>query len=374
MHATFGKQMSYYQGGIEVENWASFFNPGQSFGCDHGFVLMNKGIHAVCTRPPAQNNKFIEHIDFDKFQKATKNKPPLQKMLPNFDYFRKGHSTLKNAWNPFRHHYWDHYYYGNYYNSFHFYHSKYHRYNHKTCYVSDKKMVERVEKENIGINRWRSKQQRSERECVTCAKGYYMATAKKKIPYFINRKYCKKCTRRNCQICGPRGCKTCKPGYWIRLGQCIKCKDKYVWDMWSRRCFRRKKNRYMDIHYNNKEQTITVADLFSVGKDVIAIFDFEIHYRKKTKKVEPALFQVTAIQGGIESSYNWNSMPQIKKRRFHFRAPTYVGSDMTLKITIKGKNPKNMKHYKLRRFMYSLQPFTDPNNPRIDVKDVRENN
>jgi len=190
-------------------------------------------------------------------------------------------------------------------------------------------MVNRVNKKNIKINTFRNKKNRSERECVACKKGYYLANATKKVNFFVNRKYCKKCTRQNCSVCGPKGCKVCKPGYWIRLGSCIKCKKKYVWDMWSRRCFRRKKNRYMDIHYNNKDQTILIADLFSIGKDVIAIFNFELHYKKGSGTPEPAIFSVTAIQGGIESSYFWNFMPREKKRKFFFRAPTYVGSDLT---------------------------------------------
>lgn len=373
MHSTFGKQVPYFQNGLEMENWASYFNPGQSFGCDHGFVLMNTGTHSICTRPPKQDNTYTETLDYDIFQKVSKNKKPLQKMLPVFDYFRQGHKKLKKNWSPFRHHYWDYYYYGHYYNSFHFYHNKYHRQNHGSCYVSDQKMILRTEKDNIKYNSWRNKFRRSERECVACKDGYYLSTEKKKPAYFADKRVCKKCTRKYCKVCAKKGCHVCKAGYYLRLGSCIKCGKKYVWDAWSRRCFKRKKNRYMDVHYNSKESYIMISDLFSIGKDVSTIFDFQIHWKGKGKP-EPAMFQLTAIQGGIESHYFFNFMPKWKRRRFFFRTPSFVGSDLSLKLTIKGKDPKNFKYYKLRRFMYSLQPMINPEAPRIDEKDHKEMN
>jgi len=373
MHATFGKTTSYFQNGIEMENWASSFNPGQSFGCDHGFVLVNTGTRTVCTRPPAQDNNFTETINFDKFQTYSKNKKPLQKLLPVFDYFRFGHKKLKKNWSPFRHHYWDYYYYGHYYNSFHFYHNKYHRQNHKSCYVSDQKMILRTEKENIVYRAWRNKFRRAERECVACKKGYYLTQEKKKPAYFADKRVCKKCTRKACRVCAKKGCHICKEGFYLRLGSCIKCAKKHVWDKWSRRCFKRKKNRYMDIHYNSKDLYIMISDLFSVGKDVTGIFDFQIHWKGKGKP-EPAMFELTSIQGGVESKYYYNFMPRWKKRRFFFRAPIFVGSDISLKLTIRGSDPKNFKFYKLRKFMYSLQPIINPENPRVDEKDHKELN
>merc|ERR1712151_154496 len=48
--------------------------------------------------------------------------------------------------------------------------------------------------------------------------------------------------------------------------------------------------------------------------------------------------------------------------------------DMSLKLTIRGIDPKNFKFYKLRKFMYSLQPIINPENPRVDEKDHRELN
>jgi hypothetical protein len=372
MHATFGKQRPYFNDGLGNENWASFFNPGQSFGCDHGFVLMNNGLHTVCSRPPVQGNNYVEQINYDTFETMSKNKPPLSKMPPVIDYFRAGARWQKNNWTPFKHHIWDLNYYGNYYNSYHFYHRHYHRFQDKNCYVNDGKMIRRAEKYNFRYNQKRSKHERSQRECIACRKGYVLATGKAKAAYWATKKYCKRCTVKNCQTCAVKGCKVCKPGFEESLGSCRRCRKKEVYDMWSRRCYKRKKNRYMDIHYNRKDQYIQISDLFSVGKDITAVFDFQIHYKKK--KAEPALFKLTVMQGGIESDYYYNFMPRRQKRRFFFRAPSFVGSDLMLKLTIKGQDPKNMKYYKLRNFMYSLQPLVDPLNPRVDTKHDKDSN
>jgi len=124
-----------------------------------------------------------------------------------------------------------------------------------------------------------------------------------------------RCSVKDCKVCAKRGCNECKPGFVNKLGRCVKCKKKDVWDAWSRRCFRRRKNRYMDIHYNRAERYIQVSDLFSVGEDVTAIFDFMIQWRTKKHKPEQALFKITAIQGGVESDYYYNFVTPQKNEK-----------------------------------------------------------
>lgn len=123
-----------------------------------------------------------------------------------------------------------------------------------------KKAVSYAEKKNLGYNKRRNWKHKRERECIACKEGYFLVSGKRKVRGFSGTKYCRKCSAKNCKVCAKKGCNVCENGYKLNLGRCVSCKKKEVFDMWARRCFKRKKNRYMDIHYNYKEQFIMISD------------------------------------------------------------------------------------------------------------------
>lgn len=63
--------------------------------------------------------------------------------------------------------------------------------------------------------------------------------------------------------------------------KCVPCTKDQVYDPFTRRCFVKKENQYIDMHKESKNGIFAVTDIFGTHENHTAIFNFNMDWEKK---------------------------------------------------------------------------------------------
>lgn len=333
---------------------SSYFHQGHSFDCKAGFILTNKDTQVTCSAPPQWDflvqNKYEETILADHKEKNDHDyRPKFVKYTAVDD----------------------------------------------TCLVYPTAgWLHALLTKKSTAKKGKSKKPADQKECLSCVDGTWLNPNPKK-PTKLHGKDCQKCKVKNCAKCDKIGCIYCKEGFGFFKRKCMLCKKDQVYDPFTRRCFVKKVNQYIDFHTEHKNKIFAVTDIFGTKDNHTALFNFDIQWKKELEngaKVgpEPLALNVTSITTSLKwvidegkkvsqeivktESTLFSDLPLKATRTIYYRMPLLASSDIQLIIKPIMKNPKDFQFYKMVNFKYSLQRHQQPKDKRMKFPENKEAN
>lgn len=88
--------------------------------------------------------------------------------------------------------------------------------------------------------------------------------------------------------------------------------------------------------------------------------NFDLDYKKQDEfgeklKVNPAVFNVTLLDGEREFSYIYSDKPLDNRRKFYISTPFPGKKQLKMKMNVATLDVSDFRHFALRNFRYSLQ-------------------
>jgi len=331
---------------------SSYFNQGHSLDCKEGFLLTANSTKVTCSAPPQWDflvkNKFDETILADHKEKNDMDHRPKFVRYTAMDDTCLVYPIA--GW--------------------------------LLDYIKGKKPSKK------------SKNKHDAKECLSCVDGSWMNPKPKKTTKLFG-KDCQKCKEPQCAKCDKIGCIYCKEGFGFFARKCKKCKKDQVYDPFTRRCFVKKINQYIDFHTEHKNKLFAVTDIFGTKENHTALFNFDIEWKKLLANgasigPEVLALNVTSITTSLkwvvdegkkvsqevvkEESTIFSDLPLKATRTIYFRMPLFAGSDIQLIIKPIMKNPLNFQFYKMVNFKYSLQRHQQAKDKRMKFPENKEAN